>query len=143
MSSEPLRHPELIALYQFWLYRGGTEGLPSAADLEPAQLRRWLDNLVVIDTPEGGQLRYAYYGANLTRAFGIDMVGKSIDQLAAPQRSILAQEYEAVRSQSKPAARTYNADFDGDNQTWERLLLPFFNPEGAVEKILVAVYRLS
>jgi hypothetical protein len=143
MSSETLRHPELVALYHFWLHHGGTDGVPSAADLSPAQLRRWLDNLVVMDIIRHGEPRYSYYGANLAQAFGIDMVGKTIDQLPAPQRSVLAQEYDMVRTQLKPASRTYTANFDGSVQTWERLLLPFFDTEGEVEKIIVAVYRLD
>ena len=143
MSSDSLRHPELIALYHFWLHHGGTDGVPSAADLAPAQLRRWLNNLVVMDIQDGGEPCYSYYGSNLAQAFGIDMVGKSIDQLPAQQRSILAQEYDAVCQQRKPAARCYSAKFDGSVQTWERLLLPFFDNDGAVEKIIVAVYRLN
>lgn len=142
MNSEQLRHPELRALYDWWLTQGGSEGLPSAADLAPATLRRWLDNLVVVDTQAGDQPRYAYYGANLALAFDTDMVGRSIDELPEAQRRILAEEYGALRAERAPLARRYTADFNGAEQTWERLLLPFFDVDGEVDKALVAVYRV-
>lgn len=141
MNTEQLRHPELIALYDWWLGHGGSEGLPSAADLSPTMLRRWLDNMVVVDTQNGAP-RYAYYGANLALAFGTDMVGRSIEQLPDAQRRILEGEYQALCSERRPLARHYTADFGGSVQTWERLLLPFFDADGAVEKTLVAVYRV-
>ncbi len=142
MKIEHLCHPELIALYKWWGANGGSDGLPSAADLGPAMLRRWLDNLVVIDSVDDGSLRYAYYGANLAAAFGTDMVGQAIEDLPGPQRRILEGEYLGVCSARSPQARSYTADFGGSVQTWERLLLPFMDANGAVEKILVAVYRV-
>lgn len=143
MDMNLLHHPQLISLRRWWLAQGGSEGLPSAADLSPAMLRPWLDNLVVVDIDPAGEPRYAYYGANLAAAFGTDMVGRSIDQLPNAQRGILAREYDTVRRDSTTLVRRYTADFDGQTQTWERLLLPFFDGDGAVEKIIVAVYRLE
>lgn len=142
MNTEQLRHPELIALYDWWQANGGSEGLPSAADLMPSMLRRWLDNLVVVDTLADGCPRYAYYGANLALAFGIDMVGQSFEHLPDAQRRILESEYRTLCTERRPMARHYTADFGGSVQTWERLLLPFFDADGAVEKALVAVYRV-
>lgn len=142
MNTEQLRHPELIALYDWWLAHGGSEEMPSAADLTPVMLRRWLDNLVVIDSLADGRPRYAYYGANLSLAFGTDMVGRAIEELPEAQRRILEGEYQALRAERRPLARHYTADFGGSVQTWERLLLPFFDADGQVEKTLVAVYRV-
>ena len=142
MNTEKLRHPELNALYTWWVAQGGSDGLPSAADLSPSMLRRWLDNLVVVDALADGCPRYAYYGANLTLAFGTDMVGRSIEELPLAQRQILEGEYQALRTERRPLARHYTADFGGSVQTWERLLLPFFDADGVVEKALVAVYRV-
>ncbi len=143
MTNDFLRHSELTALHQWWLDHGGSDGLTSAADIGPAMLRRWLDNLVVIDLPIGGQIRYSYYGRNLAAAFGTDMVGQSIDALPDAQREILAEEYEGIRNNPTPVSRRYTAYFGNSLQTWERLLLPFFDADGAVEKIIVAAYRLD
>lgn len=42
-----------------------------------------------------------------------------------------------------PTSRVYTADFAEGRQTWERLVLPFFDPQGDVVKLLVAAYRLD
>lgn len=142
-STLVLHHPELVALYRLWLEHCRDETLPSSADVNPLNLRRWLDNLVVIDTLRDGELRYSYYGANLSAAFGTDMVGSSIDHLPETQRQILSHEYGQIVADRLPRSRQYSADFAGSHQTWERLSLPFFDPEGEVEKILVAAYRMD
>lgn len=137
-----LHHPELIALYRLWLEQCVDETLPVSADIDPKTLLRWLDNLVVIDKLKNGELRYAYYGETLSTAFKTDMVGTTIDVLPDSQRGILAQEYNQILADRLPRARRYTAIFDGFQQTWERLSLPFFDAEGEVEKILVAAYRM-
>ncbi len=143
MNKLVVQHPELIALYQVWAGQCRNDTLPAAADLTPVSLRRWLDNLVVVDLLPGSGVRYAYYGDNLAAAFGTDMVGRTIDHLPGEQRSLLTAEYEAMRRNRLPTSRRYTADFDGRVQTWERLVLPFFDEQGQVEKVLVAVYRLD
>jgi hypothetical protein len=40
-------------------------------------------------------------------------------------------------------ARVYTADFGGDVQTWERLVLPLFDGEGEVEKLMVCAFMLN
>lgn len=143
MSTLSLRHPELIALYRLWLDQCDDDTLPSSADVNPKTLLRWLDNMVVIDTPRSGELRYAYYGDNLSAAFGADMVGSDINSLPEQQRAILNDEYRRIQDDRLPRSRCYTAVFSGMVQTWERLSLPFFDTEGEVEKILVAAYRVS
>lgn len=143
MSRLVVQHPELIALYQVWVGQCRNDTLPAAADLTPVSLRRWLDNLVVVDLLPNGGVRYAYYGDNLAAAFGTDMVGRTIDHLPEEQRRLLTAEYEAMRAQRLPTSRQYTAEFDGWVQTWERLVLPFFDAEGQVEKVLVAAFPLD
>lgn len=143
MSRLVVHHPELIALYQVWVGQCRNDTLPAAADLTPVSLRRWLENLVVVDLLPNGGVRYAYYGDNLAAAFGTDMVGQTIDHLPEEQRRLLTAEYESMRVKRLPTSRQYTAEFDGQVQTWERIVLPFFDGLGNVEKVLVAAYQLD
>lgn len=143
MSRLDVQHPELIALYQVWVGQCRNDMLPAAADLSPVMLRRWLENLVVVDLLPGGGVRYAYYGDNLAAAFGTDMVGRTIDHLPDEQRRLLTAEYESMRQHRLPTSRRYTAEFATGQQTWERLVLPFFDAAGQVEKVLVAAYKLD
>jgi len=138
-----LRHPQLKDLYNQWLRQCENEQLPRAADLDPGELRPWLDNLVVLDvTTDGSDFVYAYYGRSFANAFHSDTVGKSIANLPKEQADLLRAEYDRVVRERLPAARVYTADFDGEQQTWERLVLPLFDTHGEVEKLLVSAYRL-
>lgn len=138
-----LRHPQLKDLYQFWLGLCEGERLPMAADLDPGQLRPWIDNLVVLDvTRDGDDFVYAYYGRSFSNAFGSDTVGTSVSTLPPEQAATLRAEYDRVVQEHLPKARVYTADFDGETQTWERLVLPLFDRDGGVEKLLVCAFRL-
>jgi hypothetical protein len=138
-----LRHPQLKDLYHHWLRQCADEKMPMAADLDPADLRPWLDNLVVLDvTVDGSDFVYAYYGRSFANAFQSDTVGKSITNLPKEQADVLRAEYDRVVQERLPAARVYTGDFGGEQQTWERLVLPLFDGNGEVEKLLVSAYRL-
>lgn len=139
-----LRHPQLKSLYAFWVSRCDEDALPMAEDIEPADLRPWIGNLVVMDVQkaeQGGGYAYAYYSSGFATAFG-DKAGRTIDDLPEDQRALIKAEYDRVRGERIPTSRVYTADFADGRQTWERLVLPFFDPDGAVVKLLVAAYRL-
>ncbi|MBB6210394.1 PAS domain-containing protein [Novispirillum itersonii] len=139
-----LRHQQLKELYQRWLKLCEGEHLPMAQDLEPVELRPWLDNLVVLDVSvDGDDFVYAYYGRTFASAFHADTVGKSVAALPKEQADILKQEYDRVVRERIPVARLYEADFDGEVQKWERLVLPLFDDRGEVVKLLVSAYRLT
>jgi len=139
-----LRHPQLKDLYQFWLSLCEGETLPMGADLDPADLRPWIDNLVVLDVSiDGNDFTYAYYGRSFSNAFNADKIGKSIDDLPGDQAEMLKAEYDRVVRERLPTTRVYTADFDGEMQTWERLVLPLFDGRGEVEKLLVSAYQLQ
>ncbi|WP_142850894.1 PAS domain-containing protein [Telmatospirillum sp. J64-1] len=138
-----LHTSELKGLYGAWLDQCKGERFPSAADLEPAVLRPWLDHLVLVEVQLDGNYRYLYYGESLASAFGTDMVGRSVEDLPAHQRNVLKAEYDELRASRFPAARVYTALFNGREETWERLALPFFDSQGEVVAVMVAAYRLE
>jgi len=141
--SVTLSHPKLRSLYDYW--NGKIAGRPvlAAEELEPAELRRWIGHLVVVDATAEGAFVYSYYGATLEKAFGRSMVGQSLEFLPESQRSILRDEYQTVRLDRQPVTRTYTADFEGGPATWERLVLPLSSDGGEVDKLLVAAYPLE
>jgi hypothetical protein len=138
-----LKHPRLSALFALWRQRRGGGAVPTTEALNPAELRMWLGNLLLIDVVRGEDFVYRYYGQALADAFGADMVGRSIAGLPAEQRDILFAEYDRVRSERLPIARAYTAVFEDGVATWERLVLPLSEDGEAVTKLLVAAYRLD
>ena len=143
MTEPVLRHPKLQRLYDYWSGRRADSTVPLVDRLEPSDMREWIGNLLVMDVVEGDNFVYSYYGRSFEQAFGIDMVGKSIELLPAGQRDLLQAEYDRVRQAAEPTARTYTADFGGRQATWERLVLPLSTDGAAVDKLLVAAYELE
>lgn len=135
--------PELKSLYEKWRHLCDRGSIPMAVDVDPADLRPWIRHLVVIKVMGDGRYVYGYYSPEYAETFDGDKVGKSIDTLPPQQRNILMREYEQVRTEQVPVSRVYTALFDGEEQTWERLVLPFLSQTGEVEKIIVAAYRVS
>lgn len=139
----PLAHPELQRLLVFWHGRCADGRAPIADLLDPADLRPWLGNLLVMDVETDGAYTYAYYGDSLALAFGGSLVGHSLDALPLAQSHLLTEEYERVRAAGAPVSRTYRANFDGRDQTWERLVLPLGGADGGIVKLLVAAYPIG
>ena len=144
MVDEPtgLRHPEVQALCAFWLKQCPEGGLPLGSDMEPADLRRWLPNLLIMHVHHDGGFVYSYYGRSLARAFGESRLGQTLNDLPEAVRDILRQEYELVCRQRSPLHRIYTATFNGVKQTWERVVLPLSTDGQAIDKLLVAAYEL-
>ncbi|WP_022728222.1 PAS domain-containing protein [Fodinicurvata sediminis] len=142
-SGLSLRHPQLKSLYREWVKLCGEGTFPMAADLDPRDLRPWLDHLVVIRITADGRFVYGYYNPNYAEIFDGDRVGQSLESLPEEQRRLLEAEYRQVQQERLPTSRIYTALFYGEEQSWERLVLPFFTPKGRVEKMLVGAYRLN
>ena len=141
--SVSLSHPKLQSLYDYWSGKRAGRELLAADELDPAELRRWIGHLVVVDATAEGAFVYSYYGATLEKAFGRPMAGQSLELLPEAQRAILRDEYQSVRVDRQPVMRTYTAAFEGGTATWERLVLPLSSDGAQVDKLLVAAYRLD
>jgi len=137
-----IRHRELYALHKFWQAQCPAGGLPLATDMEPADLKRWLPNLLIMHVDGGRRFSYSYYGRQLALAFGESRVGQTLDDLPVGVRDILLDEYDQVCRQRKPLHRVYTASFDGRVQTWERMVFPLTQDGRGIDKLLVAAYQL-
>lgn len=134
--------PELAGLLDFWLSRAKGGAPPRAADLSPADLRRWKDHLVVFEVAAEEVYVYTFYGRALADAFGGSRLGATLDELPAAQRAVLATEYAAVIAEGLPACRVHSANFNGRFRSFERLVLPLRGDGDRVDKLLVAAYEL-
>jgi diguanylate cyclase (GGDEF)-like protein len=88
------------------------------------------DHLLLIDfDPVAKQSCYRHYGAAFVAHFGSDLTGKVIDLLPATilpadQRGMLEFEYAYAHHHDRALWRSYSATFNGQPQTWQRLVLP-------------------
>lgn len=134
--------------------------MPTRADLDPLEMRPWLGNLVLIDVTPDLRFVYRLYGTAFVDSFGVDMTGRSVDDLPAEQRERVRADYEAVRAGGQPRSRLYTAVFEATSSsglrpplasgirapqvvTWERLVLPLGGAAADVVMLLVGAYPLA
>jgi diguanylate cyclase (GGDEF)-like protein len=115
--------PRLADLFQRWA------AAPAAqAPLQTFETHQ--DHLLLIDfDPAAKHSRYRHYGAAFVAHFGSDLTGKVIDLLPptilpADQRGMLEFEYAFAHHNACTLWRIYSASFNGQIQTWQRLILP-------------------
>jgi len=153
-----LSDARLGALYDYWDQKRGGRRMPTRADLDPLEMQPWLGNLLLIDVTGGNGFVYRLYGTAFVDSFGIDMTGRSVDDLAPEQRDRVRGDYEAVAATGQPRARLYTALFEATSSglrpppktavrapqvvTWERLILPLGGAADTVAMLLVGAYPL-
>jgi hypothetical protein len=153
-SKLTLTDPRLVALFNYWDGKRAGREMPTRADLDPVEMRRWLGNLLLIDVTAEGRFVYRLYGTGFVDSFGLDMTGRAVDELPAEQQERVRIDYEAVRASRLPRARLYTAVFESPATglkppaepqvtTWERLILPLSGDGGEVAMLLVGAYPLA
>ena len=128
-----------------WIEKCAGETLPTAASFEPGDLRPWLDHTVLIDIDDADDagMRYSFYGEGLVDAFGVDLTGRSIGPMEDGRTDLLAEDYRQVVRTRLPVARIVTDTFQSGAGSWEGLMLPLFDDDGSVVKILAAMYPLE
>ena len=139
-----VRHRELKAIYGVWVEKCAGETLPTAASFEPGDLRGWLSHIALVSMARDGAPRYDFFGDGLATAFGLDLTGLTLDSLPDGRRDVLEDDYRRVAETCLPVARVVTDRFNaGDPETWEALLLPLFDDDASVAKVLAAMYPLD
>ena len=152
MSRPDLKDGRLSRLYDLWAGLRGERPLPERTTFTPEILKPWLGNLMLIDVGADGQYRYRLYGTNFVFRFGVEMTGRTLDDLPPEQSATIRQDYDAVVERAWPLCRRYTSSFDIidlnrrlDSQrleTWERLVLPLANGGRTVAMLMVAAYHI-
>lgn len=149
-----LSEPRLAELYAYWDGKRAGRVMPTRADIDPLEMRPWLGHLLLIEIGADRRFVYRLYGTAFVESFGIDMTGKSVDDLPAEQQERLRADYEAVCASRQPRVRLYTGLFESDAIgsavrqeaqviTWERLVLPLCDGTDSVAMLLVGAYPLS
>jgi hypothetical protein len=132
-------HPRLAELYGYWSSRRPGDGLPSRADLDPADIPRLLKHVFLVDVlPEPLDFRYRLIGTDLARIAGRDVTGCRLAD-AVPRRiyADYFELYRAVTERRRPVRVTGGSWIPrNDYLDWEAALLPLASPEQPVSMLL-------
>lgn len=100
----PQSKAALRALYQYWTERRGRRAMPAIAEINMADLRPLLPNLMLIDVEEGPRFRYRMLGSELVGRFGRDPTGEYADEvLEGNHKRFVTDLYAGVARSRQPA----------------------------------------
>lgn len=139
--------PEQRQLYDYWLGCTHGQGMPTRADINPAQIPRLLPYLTLIDVEDDiGRSKVRLAGTRLRDVYDCEITGLCLDQLAyGTQRDYWMAAYRHTAKDGKPTQGIVRGPMVNKEhlvQYW--IKLPLFNGQSdSVGMILCLDYFLS
>lgn len=145
LASMPLpRTGELADLHAYWAARRRDGRLPSRADIDPLEMRRWLGNLMLLDVLDGGaDFRYRLYGTVLRVYFEAELTGRTVRGSEARIGRVPFEEYAACIQTAEPLFVSAGTPPGKPFLQLEKLILPLAADGGTVDMMLVGIYPAS
>ena len=144
-----LRHDDQRALYDYWRARQRSGRLPARADIDPADLRRLLPRLALIDVLREGHdlaFRYRLTGTEIVNRAGRDPTGKRFEEL---YRGDYLQTANATYRQVVDTGRPHTSDRvyplvpGREYMRYDRLLLPLAGDGVTVDMVMLLIIVLE
>jgi hypothetical protein len=137
--------PATAAFYRYWHAQCGTRAMPSRADLDPVDMRRWLPGVALVEVirrpaADGPyRLRYRLVGTRPTRLRGREVTGLFVeDGYFGASLAAALENYRLVIEEKK---LVYDWDRtpspSGFAREGETLLLPLSSDGETVDMVLV------
>jgi hypothetical protein len=136
------RHPQLKALYRYWLLKRGERSAPSRADILPEEIRPILPNILLLDiVGDVPRLKYRLVGTEFVQIYGAEVTGKFVDEIDFDgMRELIIADYFKVVKECRPSWTRWDfAKDDGRWLTYERLTLPLSQDGKSVNMLLAGV----
>jgi len=137
-----LEYDGLGDLLRYWQLVGHG-GVPSRADIEPADIPKLLSNVMLIDVQRAPiRFRVRLCGTEVDRLLGRNFTGCYLDDMTVGyfERDILLDYAEVVLHKQPKVARRSILTPGGTWLRYQRLLLPLSSDGWTVDKLLGGVY---
>ena len=138
-----IEHPRLAQLYDYWDEKRAGRRAPQRADIDPTEIPQLLANMFICDVLRDPlDYRYVLSGTELTRAFGMDLKGKTFAEVfSGPSAAAIRAVYDSVVETWEPRLTVHDASWiDKEFLTYSRLLLPLSEDGKTVSKLFGAAY---
>jgi hypothetical protein len=133
-------HKNVQAMYDYWLAKRGSRAMPARADLEPAEIKKLLPMMVLVDvTADARRFVYRLVGTQEVAERGSDPTGKSVAEAffgGSLEETLSCYEY-VVRKRAPFCYRDPYAAPDGYIQNDDIIYLPLSDDGAGVNMILV------
>lgn len=132
--------PMLSAFYTYWNEKRGDRKMPSRADLDPIEMKRWLPGIIIVDVLENPRrLVYRLVGSRSVALRQTDVTGKTViegyhgttlDDVLENYRLVIDEHRIVYDAEQKPSGSGLLKDS-------ETLLLPLSSDGHRVDKVII------
>ncbi len=116
-----LRHRRLR--HHWWAAQRERERLPRRGDIDSIFLAE-INDYVMIVKVDGADLRYQTYGRAITRAYGRDMTGRSLNAFPSTMGQLFRSVYRLCAAQRVPVFTRHKPPPAVGVDFWLRLIVP-------------------
>jgi hypothetical protein len=133
-------HKTVQAMYDYWLGKRGGRTMPARADIEPAEIKKLLPMMVLVDvTADARRFVYRLVGTQEVAERGVDPTGKSVAEAffgGSLEETLSCYDY-VVRNRAPFCYRDPYAASDGQIQNDDIVYLPLSEDGANVNMVLV------
>lgn len=129
----------LAFLQRYWIERRHGDALPLSSDIDALDLVPALGYVMLMEPMEGGRdFLYRVYGSRIVDYSKIEMTGKRVWDVPSPSvAAYFVATYKAVCIRREPLYTFHRSRLAQFYAQWQRLILPFVNADGQVDRLLV------
>jgi hypothetical protein len=148
MALVDIKHPtaihdqRLLDLFQFWHGKLNGRRLPRPEDVDPTDVARWADNLMMVDVPGTiADFRIRWLGPAIAAMFSIPRAGTGIEAMSEAERNSILPQYRVVIDTGLPAYYETEVELNKRGVVAQRkLILPLSSGGGKVDAVLAGIY---
>lgn len=129
----------LAFLYRYWAESARGDALPLSSGIDALDLGPALGYVMLMEPKENGSdFLYRVYGSRIVDYSKSEMTGKRVWDVPSPLvAAYFVATYRAVCIRREPLYTFHRSRLAQFYAQWERLILPFVNADGVVDRLLV------
>lgn len=141
--------PVLLTLFRHWTELRGGRRFPRRQDIDPAGIRRILENVMMIGVeapsaaggaPSRPVFRYRLIGTGVTLAAGYDLTGRSFEDLPDRAFGAFCQGlFERALDLGEPMSATGERVLAGERWVFDSILLPLSEDDESIDLFLASL----
>ena len=127
-------------VFEYWVGLRPEGGLPSRADIDPADLKADLPHLMLLEVLNDPlDFRYRLVGTAVDRFSGVGRTGKRVSAVAGTVSSVWRNLCQVLETGQPSTASIPYEGPEKDYVTTAQVALPLLGPSGRIEFILIAI----
>jgi len=143
---ENIQHARLNDLVEYWKSIKKNQFFPYRRDFNPVDIPKCLPHIVLVDVIDGNpkyQIRLA--GSAVNPVYRTPITGKYIEDFTfeGDRQEILAQYDHAVKHQVPTYLMGKMTTIDGNQVSYERVILPMTSDGKIVDKLLTGIHYFN